>query len=224
MKTVAKRFREPGNTDEEIKKMEAKERRSAKKELKSQQAQAHAINIKYLVDEMKSKVPPPSTSNQSNVSEGSVTDELESPEKEQKRKEVKEEKHMEQPDFEENYKKDDKKKKKELKAQQAQAHAMNMEYLVDEIKSRVPCPSISNNTNVSAGSVTDKMVAPIKEPKPKKVRAEKRELPDDREHDKKDGKKRKKEMKAQQAQAQAMNVENLANELLTAEEQSEEKV
>lgn len=51
--TVAKRFREPGNTDEEIKKMEAKKKRVHKKDLKAKQGQAHTSNIKYLVDEIK---------------------------------------------------------------------------------------------------------------------------------------------------------------------------
>lgn len=51
--TVAKRFREPGNTDEEIKEMEAKKKRSVKKDLKAKQGQAHTLNINYLVDEMK---------------------------------------------------------------------------------------------------------------------------------------------------------------------------
>lgn len=50
--TVAKRFREPGNTDEEFKKIQAKKRRSDKKDLKSSQAKAHSMNIQYLVEEM----------------------------------------------------------------------------------------------------------------------------------------------------------------------------
>lgn len=49
---VPKRFREPGNTDEEVNKMQAKKKRSEKKELKSKIAEAHSINIQYLVDEM----------------------------------------------------------------------------------------------------------------------------------------------------------------------------
>lgn len=67
MTSVAKRFRDPTNTDEEIKKMEAKRKRLDKKELKIKQAEAHAINIQYLVDTLESGTP--STSTKSNESE-----------------------------------------------------------------------------------------------------------------------------------------------------------
>lgn len=49
---VAKRFREPADTEEEIKKIETKKKRNAKKELKEQKADAHAKNSEYLFTEM----------------------------------------------------------------------------------------------------------------------------------------------------------------------------
>lgn len=52
LKIVSNKFREPGNTDEEIKKMETKRKRSEKKELKAQKAQAQALNTAYLINEM----------------------------------------------------------------------------------------------------------------------------------------------------------------------------
>lgn len=53
VKFVANKYREPGNTDEEIKKNELKRKRSEKKELKAQKAQAHALNIEYLINDVK---------------------------------------------------------------------------------------------------------------------------------------------------------------------------
>lgn len=49
---VAKRFREPGDTEEEVSKIEAKKKRSAKKELTEQKAEAHAKNSEYLFSNM----------------------------------------------------------------------------------------------------------------------------------------------------------------------------
>lgn len=49
---MSKRFRAPEDTDEALLKMEAKKRRSAKKELKGQKAQAQSINMKYFIDEV----------------------------------------------------------------------------------------------------------------------------------------------------------------------------
>lgn len=48
---MAKRFREPGDTEEELKKIETKKKRNAKKELKEQMANAHAKNIEYIFSE-----------------------------------------------------------------------------------------------------------------------------------------------------------------------------
>lgn len=61
LKSVPKKFRNAGNTDEEVKKMQLKERRSVKKELKSQQAQAQALNMNYLIDHLKLQTPPAPT-------------------------------------------------------------------------------------------------------------------------------------------------------------------
>lgn len=67
--TVSKRFREPGNTDEEIKKMQAKKKKAEKKDLKEKQGQAHTLNIEYLVDEIKlqTMTSSDSVSNASNI-------------------------------------------------------------------------------------------------------------------------------------------------------------
>lgn len=57
LKFVSNKFREPGNTDEEIKKIESKQKRSEKKELMAQKSQAHALNLEYLINEMKLQAP-----------------------------------------------------------------------------------------------------------------------------------------------------------------------
>lgn len=57
LKLVPNKFREPGNTDEEMRKMQTKQKRSEKKELKSQKAQAHTMNMDYLLDEVKLQMP-----------------------------------------------------------------------------------------------------------------------------------------------------------------------
>lgn len=49
---VAKRFREPADTEDEIKKIETKKKRNAKKELKEQKAEAHEKNSEYFFTEM----------------------------------------------------------------------------------------------------------------------------------------------------------------------------
>lgn len=54
LKFVSKKFREPGNTDEEIKNMESKRKRTEKGELKVKKAEAHALNMEYLINEVKS--------------------------------------------------------------------------------------------------------------------------------------------------------------------------
>lgn len=54
---VAKRFREPANTDEEFKKIQSKRKKTEKKDLKTKQEEAHSMNIKYLVEEMKMQTP-----------------------------------------------------------------------------------------------------------------------------------------------------------------------
>lgn len=46
---IPKMFRDPDNTDAEIKKIEAKKRRSNKKELNSFKAESQAINVEYLL-------------------------------------------------------------------------------------------------------------------------------------------------------------------------------
>lgn len=50
--TVSKRFRDSGNTDTELKKIEAKKRRSEKKEVKVNQAKAQEVNTQYLIDNL----------------------------------------------------------------------------------------------------------------------------------------------------------------------------
>lgn len=57
LKFVSNKFRQPGNTEDEIKKMQFKQRRSDKKESKSQKAQAHALNMDYLIDQVKLQTP-----------------------------------------------------------------------------------------------------------------------------------------------------------------------
>lgn len=52
MITVSKRFRDSGNTDTELKKLEAKKRRSEKKEVKVNQAKAQEVNTQYLIDNL----------------------------------------------------------------------------------------------------------------------------------------------------------------------------
>lgn len=52
IKMVAKRFREPGDTENEIKKMESKRKRNAKKQLEEEKAHANAKNNEYLLNEM----------------------------------------------------------------------------------------------------------------------------------------------------------------------------
>lgn len=47
--SVSKRFRDPGNTDTELKKIEAKKKRSENKQLKAYKAKAHALNIEYFI-------------------------------------------------------------------------------------------------------------------------------------------------------------------------------
>lgn len=54
---VSKRFREPEDTDEALKKMEVKKRRSAKKELKGHKSQAQSINMKYFINGLQSSQP-----------------------------------------------------------------------------------------------------------------------------------------------------------------------
>lgn len=49
---VAKRFREPGDTENEIKKIEGKRKRTAKKRLEEEKAHAHTKNTEYLFKEM----------------------------------------------------------------------------------------------------------------------------------------------------------------------------
>lgn len=51
---MSKRFREPEDTDEALKKMKAKKRRSAKKELKEHKSQAQSINMKYFISGLQS--------------------------------------------------------------------------------------------------------------------------------------------------------------------------
>lgn len=51
---MPKRFRDPGNTDAEIKKIEAKKRRSNKKELNILKAEAQAMNVEYLIKDIQS--------------------------------------------------------------------------------------------------------------------------------------------------------------------------
>lgn len=61
-KSVSKRFRASEDTDEALLKIEAKKRRSEKKEIKEHKAQAQSLNMKYFIDEVKpSQSPKPST-------------------------------------------------------------------------------------------------------------------------------------------------------------------
>lgn len=57
---MPKRFRDPGNTDAEIKIVQAKKRRSNKKELNTFKAEAQAINVEYLLKDI--ELHPSSTS------------------------------------------------------------------------------------------------------------------------------------------------------------------
>lgn len=52
LKFVSKKFREPGNTDVELKQMESKRKRSEKKELKARKAEAQIVNATYLINEV----------------------------------------------------------------------------------------------------------------------------------------------------------------------------
>lgn len=55
VKTVSKRFREAGNTDSELKQIEAKKKRSTKKELKANKAQAQEVNMAYFISDLKTQ-------------------------------------------------------------------------------------------------------------------------------------------------------------------------
>lgn len=52
LKTVSKRFRDSGNTDTELQKIQAKKRKSEKREVKVNQAKAQEVNAQYLVDNL----------------------------------------------------------------------------------------------------------------------------------------------------------------------------
>lgn len=55
VKAVSKRFREAGNTDAELKQIEAKKKRSTKKELKAKKAQAQDVNMAYFISDLQTQ-------------------------------------------------------------------------------------------------------------------------------------------------------------------------
>lgn len=72
LKLVSKKFREPGNTDEELKRIESKRKRSEKKELKAHKAQAEAVNTTYLIDQATLQASSTQSKNVINVGDGEV--------------------------------------------------------------------------------------------------------------------------------------------------------